>query len=53
LKGFTGLSHEARILAALGFFTKGEAAAWAHIKKEEALDDKLRSWESFASDVEA
>jgi hypothetical protein len=53
LKGFTGLSHKARILTALGFFTKGEAAAWARIKKEEALDDKLRSWESFASDVEA
>jgi hypothetical protein len=52
LKGFTGLSHEARILTALGFFTKGEAAAWAHIKKEEVLDDKLRSWEAFASDVE-
>jgi hypothetical protein len=52
LKGFTGLSHEARILTALGFFTKGEAAAWARIKKEEALDDKLRSWEAFASDVE-
>jgi hypothetical protein len=52
LKGFTGLSHKARILTALGFFTKGEAAAWARIKKEEALDDKLRSWEAFASDVE-
>ena len=53
LKGFTGLSHEARILTALGFFTKGEAAAWARVKKEEALDDKLRSWEAFASEVEA
>ena len=53
LKGFTGLSHEARILTALGFFTKGEAAAWARVKKEEALDDKLRSWEAFTSDVEA
>jgi hypothetical protein len=52
LKGFTGLSHEVRILTALGFFTKGEAAAWACVKKEEALDDKLRSWEVFASDVE-
>jgi hypothetical protein len=26
---------------------------WAHVKKEEALADKLRSWEAFASDVEA
>jgi hypothetical protein len=47
-----GLSHEARILTALGFFTKGEVAAWARIKKEEVLADKLRSWEVFTSDVE-
>jgi hypothetical protein len=26
---------------------------WARVKKEEALADKLRSWEAFASDVEA
>jgi hypothetical protein len=26
--------------------------SWARVKKEEALDDKLRSWEVFASDVE-
>jgi hypothetical protein len=53
LKGFSELSHEARIITALGFFTKGDAAMWACIKKEEALADKLRSWEAFASDVEA
>jgi hypothetical protein len=53
LKGFSELSHEARIITALGFFTKGDAATWAHIKKEEALTDKLQSWEAFASDVEA
>jgi hypothetical protein len=53
LKGFSELSHEARIITALGFFTKGDAATWARVKKEEALADKLRSWEAFASDVEA
>jgi hypothetical protein len=26
---------------------------WAHVKKEEALADKLQSSEAFASDVEA
>jgi hypothetical protein len=52
LKGFSELSHEARIITALGFFTKGDAATWACIKKEEALADKLQSWEAFASDVE-
>ena len=35
----------------LGFFTKGEATAWVHIKKEEALADKLRSWDAFKSEV--
>jgi hypothetical protein len=52
LKGFSELSHEAQIITALGFFTKGDAATWARVKKEEALADKLRSWEVFASDVE-
>jgi hypothetical protein len=37
----------------LGFFTKGDTTTWAHIQKEEALADKLQSWESFTSDVEA
>jgi hypothetical protein len=53
LKGFSELSHEARIITALGFFIKGDTATWARVKKEEALTDKLRSWEAFASDVEA
>jgi hypothetical protein len=53
LKGFSELSHEAQIITALGFFTKGDATTWACVKKEEALADKLRSWEVFASDVEA
>jgi hypothetical protein len=41
LKGFSELSHEARIITALGFFTKGDTATWAHVKKEEVLADKL------------
>jgi hypothetical protein len=41
LKGFSELSHEARIITVLGFFTKGDAAMWARVKKEEALADKL------------
>jgi hypothetical protein len=53
LKGFSELSHEARIITALGFFTKGDAAMWARVKKEEALANKLQSWEAFVSDVEA
>lgn len=36
----------------LGFFTKGEAATWVHVKKEEVLADKLRSWDVFKSEVE-
>jgi hypothetical protein len=53
LKGFSELSHEARIITALGFFTKGDTTTWARVKKEEVLADKLRSWEAFTSDVEA
>jgi hypothetical protein len=41
LKGFSELPHEARIITALGFFTKGDTTTWAHVKKEEALADKL------------
>jgi hypothetical protein len=37
----------------LGFFTKGDTTTWARVKKEEALADKLRSWEAFASDIKA
>lgn len=40
------------LLVTLGFFTKGEAAAWAHVKKEEVLADKLRSWEVLPAEVE-
>jgi hypothetical protein len=41
LQGFTGLSHEAKIITTLGFLTKGDATMWAHIKKEEAIAKKL------------
>jgi hypothetical protein len=46
LQGFTGLSHEAKIIMTLGLLTKGDAATWACIKKEGSFD-------LFSADLEA
>ena len=51
--GFNKLTDIGKIIAVLTRCTKGEAASWALVKRQEVISDKLDDWKVFTKQLKA